>query len=79
MPHESVLLQTLTSLVDHMTLNRLPCPEPGVFSGNPLLYASWKNAYETLIERKNITPSEKIHYLKRYLGGKALECVEGYL
>ena len=78
LPHESVLLQTLTSLVDHMTLNRLPCPEPGVFSGNPLLYASWKNAYETLIERKNITPSEKIHYLKRYLGGKAFECVEGY-
>ena len=49
-----------------------------MFSGDPLLYASWKSAYETLIDHKNITPSEKNHCLKRYLGGKAMEGVEGY-
>ena len=65
---ESVLLQTLARLVDHMTLSRLPCPEPGVFSGDPLFYASWKSAYETLIGHKNITPSEKNALLKALSG-----------
>ena len=51
-----------------------------MFSGGPLDYASWKSAFETLIEQnqKQIPPAERIHYLKRYLGGKARESIEGF-
>ena len=60
-------------------ISRLPVPEPGMFSGDPLEYPSWKCAFSTLIESRNINPSEKVHYLKRYLSGSAKQCVEGLL
>ena len=37
-----------------------------------------ENSFNTLIGRKSIPPGEKIHYLKMYLKGAALEYVEGY-
>lgn len=58
-----------------MALSRLPVAEPPVFSGDPLLYPDWVTAFDTLIEGKGITEAERIHYLKRYLGGKAKESV----
>ncbi|CAB4018402.1 Hypothetical predicted protein, partial [Paramuricea clavata] len=33
--------------------SRLPSPEPGVFSGDPLQYPVWAKAFETLIESRN--------------------------
>ena len=60
-------------------MGRLPPPEPGIFAGDPLHYPGWKGAFCTLIERRGIPSSEKLHYLKRYLGGAAKEAVEGYL
>ena len=60
-------------------LSRLPAPEPGVFSGDPLLYPSWKRAFTTLIDRCGIEPGDRIYYLQKYLGGAAKECIEGYL
>ena len=40
----------------------------------------WKRDSPTslLIDQRGIPPLEKIHYLKRYLGGAALEAVEGF-
>jgi hypothetical protein len=71
------------SLIDGLSrmcnMSKLPVPEPGIFHGDPLEYPSWRTAFSTLIESRNIAPAERIHYLKRYLGGKAKECVEGYL
>ena len=58
---------------------RLPLPQPTVFTGNPLTYADWIAAFETLIENKNLPVSDKIHYLKSYLGGEAKEAVTGFL
>ena len=52
---------------------RLPPPEPGVFTGNPLEYNSWKRSFELFIEQKNITLSEKLYYLRR------CDCIEGFL
>jgi len=72
----SDLVGSFSQLVN---ISRLPLPEPGVFTGDPLQFPSWKNAFCTLIESRNIAPAEKIHYLKRYLGGKAKECVESFL
>ena len=62
---------------DAINLNKLPVPEPPIFDGNPLDYPGWKSSFDTLIGCKRINPGEKIHYLKRYLGGDAKSCVEG--
>ena len=70
--------RVLADLAAQLHVSRIPVPEPPVFSGDPLDYASWKSAFETLIEQKQIPTAERIHYLKRYLGGKARECIEGY-
>ena len=64
--------------LDQLLMNRLPPPEPSVFSGDPLEYPSWKSAFHTLIESRAILPGERIYYLKRYLSGAAKETVEGY-
>jgi hypothetical protein len=37
----------------------------------------WKSAFAALIDSKNIPDFERIHYLKRYLGGEAKEAGEG--
>ena len=67
------------TLTEHCSMSRLPVPEPSIFYGDPMQYSSWKTDFRTLIESRGIAPAEKIHYLKRYLGGQALECVQGLL
>ena len=59
-------------------VNRLPAPEPSVFTGDPLQYNDWNISFRTLVEERNIPQADKIHYLKRYLGGAAKEAVSGY-
>ena len=61
------------------TLHRMmpPC-EPSVFSGNPMHYAEWICAFDTLIEENGKSAADKIHYLNKYLAGKAKEAVRGY-
>ena len=61
-----------------MSLSRLPAPEPTIFIGDPLKYHDWSIAFKTLIEDKRITEREKIHYLKKYVGGPAKEAISGY-
>ena len=68
----------MVDLVEQMYLSRVPAPEPPVFSGNPLEYAAWKSAFEALIDQRRIPAREKMHYLKKYISGKARECIEGY-
>ena len=67
------------SLNDFVTLSRVPVPEPGTFEGNPIEYPCWRSALRLLIERKNIPPSDYIHYLKGCIGGAAKRCVAGFL
>ena len=59
--------------------NKLAPPEPRKFLGDPLQYPAWRSEFFTLIESQYFKPHEKVGYLKRYIGGKALEGVEGYL
>ena len=66
-------------LCQQASLNRLPPPEPGIFSGNPLEYNAWKTSFDLLIDKQPISTAEKLHYLRRYLGGSARECIEGFL
>ncbi|KAG1940147.1 hypothetical protein F2P79_016875 [Pimephales promelas] len=65
-------------LAEAMTANRLPIPEPSVFSGDPLKFNHWKSSFQTLIEKKNIPTAEKVFFLQKYVGGAAREALEGH-
>ncbi len=41
-------------LVGALSANRIPVPEPSVFSRDPLEYSDWKLSFETLIDQKYI-------------------------
>lgn len=41
---------------DSMTLNRLPIPEPCVFTGDPIQFIEWKASFTSLID-KSLTNS----------------------
>ncbi|KAJ8027919.1 hypothetical protein HOLleu_30014 [Holothuria leucospilota] len=72
-------LENLSKDLSHqISLNRLPIPEPEVFSGDPLKYPGWKSAIDLLLEKKGISPSEKLFYLKRYISGPPKDALEGY-
>ena len=64
------------AFTDSIGFNRLPAPEPAVFSGDQLGYASWKASFLALIESKCTSPIEKMHYLCRYVGGEVNPVLE---
>jgi hypothetical protein len=76
-PHH--LHDLFASFSNLVNINRLPIPEPGVFTGDPIQYPSWRRAFQTLIEDRNIPPADRIHYLQRYLKGDAYESVQSLL
>ncbi|XP_060585528.1 uncharacterized protein LOC132741396 [Ruditapes philippinarum] len=65
-------------LADQVSLSRLPPPEPTIFYGDPIQFPAWKAAFNTLIDKINLPDGEKIHYLKKYLGGPVRQVVENY-
>lgn len=73
---ESVSL--VQAIASSLSLNRLPVPEPTMFSGDPLRFTDWKMSFMTLIDRKPLPVSEKMFYLKNYLAGEARKAVEGF-
>jgi transposase InsO family protein len=75
---EMDLTRTTETLINQLMLSRLPAPEPSVFTGDPMKFPSWKASFITLIESRGISTMEAIHYLKKYIGGAALEAVEGF-
>ncbi len=74
-----VQLTAIAKLLEIQNQNRLPLPEPGVFTGNPLQYPTWIKAFETLIEGKAINPAERLHFLSKYVSGEAKEVVNGFM
>ena len=69
--------QIAKMFADSINISRLPIPEPAIFTGDPLKFFSWMSSFSILIESKGVPAIEKIHYLKKYLGGSAIEVVEG--
>nr|XP_054606831.1 uncharacterized protein LOC129166991 [Nothobranchius furzeri] len=65
-------------LADALNANRIPLPEPSIFSGDPLKYSDWKLSFQTLIDQKNIQNKEKIYYLRKYVGGQVKNALDGY-
>ena len=69
------LLQVMQQLVNK---NKLPTPEPSIFTGDPLQYPDWEYSFNCLMENGCVPMEDRIHYLKKYLGGSAKELVQGY-
>ena len=81
-PEESVqlkLLEVAKLLAETQNQSRLPLPEPGIFSGDLLQYPIWVKAFESLIEGRAVKPSERLHFLGKYLEGDAKEVVDGFI
>ena len=74
-----IQLSTIAKLLEIQDQNRLPLPEPGVFSGDPLKYTMWVKAFDTLIESRAIKPRERLHFLGKYVSGEAKEVVNGFM
>lgn len=75
---EQGLLSLANSLAQQMSLSRLPPPEPNIFYGDPLKYPGWKVAFQALIEQRQIPVTERIHYLKKCIGGPVKDVIENY-
>ncbi len=67
------------ALAEAITANRIPIPEPAVFSGEPLKYTDCKLFFRTLIDRKNLPAQEKLFFLRKYVSGPAKKAIEGHL
>ncbi|XP_039902265.1 uncharacterized protein LOC120742861 [Simochromis diagramma] len=65
-------------LAEAITANRIPIPEPPVFTGDPLQYNDWKLSFQTLVDRKNLPIQEKLFFLRKYVGGSAKKAIEGH-
>ena len=72
--NDTSLLQALS---DSVVLTRLPVPEPGVFSGDPLKFIQWSTSFKALIDRRCPNPADKLFYLQRYIAGEARSVLEG--
>ena len=69
--------QLAQAIQDSITMNRLPMPEPTVFSGEPIHFIEWKASFTSLIDQKSISAADKLYYLKKYVSGPARKCLEG--
>lgn len=67
----------LQALHDSVVLNRLPIPEPTIFTGDPLKFVEWSICFKTLIERRCTDPADRLSYLQKYIGGEARSVLEG--
>lgn len=75
---QSVTANLAEAIASSLSLNRLPVPEPTMFTGDPLKFVDFQMSFTTLIDRKPISASEKMLYLKSYLSGEARKSVEGF-
>ncbi|XP_078352316.1 uncharacterized protein LOC144637013 [Oculina patagonica] len=67
----------ITAITESFSMSRLPAPEPTIFSGEPVQYPDWKSSFHAILHRKNLSASDKMYYLKRYLRGPAKEAISG--
>ncbi|XP_014882084.1 uncharacterized protein LOC106943281, partial [Poecilia latipinna] len=71
------VLYLAQALQDSVAINRLPMSEPSTFTGDPIEFIEWKASFTALIDKKNISPADKLHYLKKYVGGSARQTLDG--
>ena len=58
---------------------QLPLLEPETFNGDLFHYPTWKKSFDTIVERRTDSPSQRLYYLGRYTTGEAKEAIRGLL
>ena len=76
--NEASSIDLVKTLAEAITANRIPIPEPVVFTGDPLQYNDWKLSFGALVDRKNLPIQEKLFFLRKYVGGSAKKAIEGH-
>ena len=59
--------------------SQLPHIDLPVFSGDPLQYPLWKNAFVSLVDRNPVNHPTKLHYLNNSVAGAPKRLVQHYL
>jgi hypothetical protein len=72
-------LQVISKLLEAQNQNRLPLPEPGTFTGDPLQFPIWLRAFETLVESRALNPAKRLHFLGKYVSGEVKELIKGFM
>ncbi|XP_038157348.1 uncharacterized protein LOC119794073 [Cyprinodon tularosa] len=71
------ILYLAQALQDNVAVSRLPMPEPFIFTGDPIQFIEWKASFTALIDKRNISPADKLYYLKKYVSGSAQQTLDG--
>lgn len=71
----------LTKLVNLLTERQgeLPKKEPETFKGDVYHYPTWLKSWETLVESKRESVSDRLYYLGLYTSSEAKEAIKGFL
>ena len=78
-PVQEIASSLVTLLSEQTKRLQLPPIEPGVFRGDHTGFHVWLNAFETYIEARCSSPSERLHYLGHYTAGEARNSITGFL
>ena len=74
------ILQRLADLTTQRHAQEsLPLPEPETFRGDLLHYPTWKKSFDTIIERRADSSTQRLYYLGKYTSGEAKESIRSLL
>lgn len=73
-----VNMQQMLSAQQSAALNQLPKIDVPIFSGDPLQYPIWRNAFDALVDSKPLDCATKLNFLSSFVTGSPKEIVEHY-
>ena len=76
-PIKTEELSSVVKLIaEQQQMRLLPVQRPPVFSGNYFDYATFINAFESLVECRVTDPKQRLYYLNQYTAGDAKESIK---
>ena len=79
-PIKTEELSSVVKLIaEQQQMRLLPVQRPPVFSGNYFDYATFINAFESLVECRVTDPKQRLYYLNQYTAGDAKESIKGLI
>ena len=78
----SQLIDSLTvtnqRIVAGLARQNLPKCQPDTFSGDPTLFHSWKTAFKAMLLDADVSPIQKINYLRSFTSRRPQRLVDNY-
>ena len=62
-------------LAQNQNRSSLPQPRVSVFDGNPIEYRTFVRAFESLIESRTYSSTDRLYYLEQFTAGDVKELV----